>query len=150
PTRDTELESRVVLNHVMRRALDGGPLSLYRNQHCIRDFVYVDDAVRAICAAAVTEPLTPGGKYIAGSGEGHSLREIVNDIARLVENLGYPPVEVLFDDAATLEPVEWREFVADYRRLHSATGWQPLTTLHQGIEATLNAFLDGGNGGQTR
>jgi len=145
PTGESDLESRVVLNSIMRRALEGGPLYLYRNQHCVRDFVYIDDAVRAICAAAATETTTPGCKYVVGSGEGHSLREIVNGIARQVESLGRRPVEVLFDADVPLEPIEWREFVADYRRLHSATKWKPLTRLHQGIDSTLRAF----SGGQT-
>lgn len=143
---DTELESRVVLNRIMRRALAGGPLYLYRNQNCVRDFVYVDDAVRALCAAAVTKTILPGGKYIVGSGEGQSLTEVVNTIAAQVEQLGQPRVDVLFEADAKLEPIEWREFIARYTRLRSATGWEPCIDLHQGIDLTLRAFI----GGQAR
>lgn len=142
PTRDVDLESRVVLNSLMRRALEGGPLYLYRNQACVRDFVYVEDAVRAICAAATSETITPG-KYVVGSGEGHSLSEIVNEIAKQVENFDRPPVEVLVDTQADLAPIEWREFIADYSRLRSATGWEPKIKLHQGIAITLGAFSGG-------
>ena len=143
-SRDADLESRVVLNKIMHRALAGGPLYLYRNQDRVRDFVYTNDAVRAICAAATNETITPGGKYIVGSGEGYSLRQIINEIATQVENLGRPRLEVLFDNEAVLEPIEWRDFIADYTRLSSATGWQPQTKLHEGIETTLGTFIEGG------
>lgn len=142
-SRDVALECRVVLNNIMRRALDGHPLFLYRNQACVRDFLYIDDAVRAICAAAASKTITVGGTYVVGSGEGYSLREIVNGIARQVENLGQLPVEVLSDDDATLSAIEWREFIADYSRLRSATGWEPQIKLHEGIDLTLRAFSGG-------
>lgn len=142
PNRDADLESRMVLNGIMRRALAGGPLYLYRNHACVRDFVYIDDAVRAICAAA-SETITPGAKYVVGSGEGYSLREIVAEIAKQVEGFDRPPVEVLLDTEAPLAPIEWREFIADYTRLRSATGWEPQIKLHTGIDMALRAFIGG-------
>ena len=141
--RDNELESRVVLNHVMRRALAGGPLYLYRNQNCVRDFVYIDDAIRAICAAATSERIEPGAKYIIGSGEGFPLREIITEIAAKVSELREHNVEVQLDDEAPLQPIEWRNFVADYTRFQSATGWQPQVQLSHGIAQTLSAFTGG-------
>jgi UDP-glucose 4-epimerase len=143
PTRQTHIESRVVLNHMIRRALAGGPLYLYRNQNCVRDFVFIDDVVRAICAAATRDTITPGSKYIAGSGEGYSLKEIVNEIATRVERIDGRHVAVSLDEEAALEPIEWRNFIADYSRLRSATGWEPRTKLHQGIDLTLQAFSGG-------
>lgn len=143
PTRDPEIESRVVLNSIIRRALAGGPLYLYRNQNCVRDFVYIGDVVRAIAAAASSDTITPGSKYIVGSGEGHSLKEIVNEVARQAEHLRREPIEVRVDDSATLEPIEWRNFVADYTRLRAATGWEPHVKLHEGIDSTLRAFIGG-------
>jgi len=144
--RQTQIESRVVLNHMMRRALAGGPLYLYRNQNCVRDFVFIDDVVRAICAAATRETMTPGSKYIVGSGEGYSLKEIVNEIATRVERVDVRRarrIAVRLDEEAALEPIEWRNFIADYSRLRSATGWEPRTKLHQGIDLTLQAFSGG-------
>ena len=133
----------VVLNGIMRRALAGGPLYLYRNQNCIRDFVYIDDAIRAICAAATSEKIEPGAKYIIGSGEGFSLREIITEIATKVSELREQSVEVHLDDEAPLQPIEWRNFVADYTRFQSATGWKPLVKLSQGLDFTLSAFTGG-------
>lgn len=141
PARDVALESRVVLNGIMRRALEGGPLYLYRNQACVRDFVYVDDAVRAICAVAASA--TIASKYVVGSGEGYSLRQIINEVAKQVESSGSSPVEVLIDTEAALAPIEWRRCIVDYGRLHAATGWEPKIKLQTGIDTTLRAFMGG-------
>ena len=142
-TRDTEVESRVVLNNIMHRALAGAPLYLYRNHNCVRDFVYIDDVIRAISAAVTSETIIPGSKYIVGSGEGYTLKKIVNEIAKQVETLCGQRVEVRLDEEAPLEPIEWRDFIADYTLLRSATGWGPRTKLRQGIELTLQAFSGG-------
>ena len=143
--RGGELESRVVLNAIMRRALAGGPLYLYRNQNCVRDFVYVDDAIRAICAVATSNKITLGAKYIVGSGEGLPLREIIDQIAQRAAKLRGHNIEIHLDEDASLEPIEWRNFIADYTRLQTATGWKPQVKLSQGIDLTLSAF----SGGQT-
>ncbi|HXQ73875.1 MAG TPA: NAD(P)-dependent oxidoreductase [Pyrinomonadaceae bacterium] len=143
PVRDADLESRVVLNGIMQRALAGGPLYLYRNHACVRDFVYVGDAVRAICAVAVSETITWGDKYIVGSGEGYSLRGIIDEIAKQVAELTWSAVDILIDTEAVLAPIEWREFIADYSRLRAATGWERQIKLQQGIDITLRAFIGG-------
>lgn len=143
PVRDADLESRVVLNGIMQRALAGGPLYLFRNHACVRDFVYVEDAVRAICAVAVGGTITAGDKYIVGSGEGYSLRGIIEEIAKQTAELSGLPVDVLLDTEAVLAPIEWREFIADYGRLRSATGWEPQIKLQTGIGLTLRAFIGG-------
>ena len=140
PTHDTDLEARVILNSIMRRALAGGPLYLYRNHKCLRDFIYIDDAVRAICAVAQAETIRPGAKYIVGSGEGHTLHEILTEITHQVEKLCGQHVEIRSEEEATLEPIEWRNFIADFSRLEAATGWTPQTTLRQGIAKTLRSF----------
>lgn len=143
--RNLELESRVVLNSIIHRALAGGPLYRYRNHNCVRDFLYVDDAIRAICAVATSNAIAPGAKYVVGSGEGFSLREIIVEIGQRTADLRGTDIDVLLDGGAALEPIEWRNFVADYTRLQSATGWKPQTKLSDGIDLTLSAF----SGGQT-
>lgn len=143
--RDKKLESRVVLNAIILRALEDGPLTLYRNQECVRDFVYVDDAIRAVCAAATSETIEFGSKYIVGSGEGFALREIISKIAQKAGEVLHRQVDVKLDEDASLAPIEWRNFIADYTRLQSATGWKPRIKLFHGIDLTLSAFT----GGQT-
>ena len=134
-----EIAARVVLNRIMLKALDGGPLQLYGNQNCRRDFVYIDDAVRALCAAAGSS-LNDGSYYLVGSEEGLTLGEIVNLIAQKAEAISGRRPEIQMVDQAVLDPIEWRNFVADCTELRTRTGWSPRVTLHDGIDRTLQEF----------
>jgi nucleoside-diphosphate-sugar epimerase len=135
-----KIASRVVLNRIMLQALDGGPLQLYRNQQCLRDFVYVGDVVRALCAAGGSLTLNDGSHYLIGSEEALTLGEIVNLIADRVEAIGGRRPEIQLNEQAALDPIEWREFVADCTRMRTRTGWSPRIRLREGIDQTLLRF----------
>jgi UDP-glucose 4-epimerase len=124
----------------MLQGLDGGPLQLYRNQHCRRDFVYVADVVRALCAAGGSLTLNDGSHYIIGSEEALTLGEIVNLVADRVEAIGRRRPEIELNEVAALDPIEWREFVADCTRMRMQTGWSPRISLREGIDQTLLEF----------
>jgi nucleoside-diphosphate-sugar epimerase len=138
-----EIASRVVLNRIMLQALDGGPLHLYGNHNCRRDFVYVSDVVRALCAAAGDVTLKDGSHYIIGSEEGMTLGEVVNLIADRAEVVSGRRPEIQMMDEAALDPIEWREFVADCTRMRTRTGWSPVVSLREGIDRTLREFQGG-------
>jgi nucleoside-diphosphate-sugar epimerase len=140
-----EIASRVVLNRIMQQALDGGPLQLYANRHCRRDFVYVDDVVRALCAAGGSLTLNDGSHYIIGSEEGMTLGEIVNLVADRVEAMGGRRPATQLNEQAALAPIEWREFVADCTRMRTRTGWSPRVRLREGIDRTLLEFQGEGD-----
>jgi UDP-glucose 4-epimerase len=134
-----EIASRVVLNRIMLQALAGGPLQLYGNQHCRRDFVYVSDVVSALCAAASLSP-KDGSYYFIGSEEGVTLREVVNLVADRAQTFSGRRPEIRMIEDAALEPIEWREFVADCNRMRTQTGWSPRVRLREGIDRTLQEF----------
>lgn len=138
-----EIASRVVLNRIMLQALNGGPLQLYGNQHCRRDFVYVSDVVSALCAAAGSLTLKDGSHYFIGSEEGATLGEIINLVADRTEAISGQRPEIRLMEEAALEPIEWREFVADCTRMRTQTGWSPSVRLREGIDRTLREFQGG-------
>lgn len=134
-----EIASRVVLNRIMLQALKGGPLQLYGNHHCRRDFVYVSDVVSALCAATTLTP-KGGSHYFIGSAEGATLGEVVNLVADRAEAVSGRRPEIRIMEEAALEPIEWREFVADCTRMRTQTGWSPSVRLREGIDRTLLEF----------
>jgi UDP-glucose 4-epimerase len=134
-----KIAARVVLNRIMLQALDGGPLQLYANQNCRRDFVYVSDVVNALCAAATLAPKN-GSHYFIGSEEGATLGEVVNLVADRAEAISGRRPEIRMIEDAALEPIEWREFVADCTRIRTQTGWSPTVWLRDGIDRTLLEF----------
>jgi UDP-glucose 4-epimerase len=68
-----------VVPHFLRQALRGGTLVVHGDGHQTRDYVYVDDVVSAMVAAA-TAPNVNGLVINVGSGTETSIRELVKKV----------------------------------------------------------------------
>jgi UDP-glucose 4-epimerase len=68
-----------VVPHFLRQALRGGTLVVHGDGHQTRDYVYVDDVVSAMVAAA-TAPNVNGLVINVGSGAETSIRELVRKV----------------------------------------------------------------------
>jgi UDP-glucose 4-epimerase len=107
------------------------------------DWIYVDDVVEGLLRAAVV-PGVEGCTFDLGSGSLISVRGIVEQIVEIVGSRVEPVFDVLPD-----RPFE-QERAADTSFLSNRLGYQPRTSLKQGLEATvtwyrqqLAAALDG-------
>jgi UDP-glucose 4-epimerase len=72
-----------VVPHFLRQALRGGTLVVHGDGEQTRDYVYVDDVVSAMVAAA-TAPDVKGMIINVGSGEEISIRELVKKVGQAV------------------------------------------------------------------
>ena len=99
-----------------------------------RDFTYVTDTVSGFLAAASSEE-TIGMVVNTGSGADISVGELVMLIARLMGR----DVSVQLDEARLRpENSEVQQLLADTRRLRGLTGWQPVTSMEQGLRQTID------------
>jgi nucleoside-diphosphate-sugar epimerase len=141
PGVEFELSRRVVLNRIISRAVGGKPLLLFGNRRCTRDYLFIDDLVEALLLAG--HRTFPGHceKFILGSGIGYRIEEMVHLVAdRVSFRTGRTP-DVRVDEDVTLDPIEWRDFVANHARFSAMTGWSPEVGLAEGIDRTLDYFL---------
>ncbi|GAA1926470.1 GDP-mannose 4,6-dehydratase [Microbacterium aoyamense] len=104
------------------------------NIDAARDFTDVRDVARAYLLLAFADDHRHH-VYNVASGEAHSGREILEEIAR---GLGrdVPPLEV---DPARLRPNDPARIVGDASRLRSEFGWQPTIGWRRSIEDFLAA-----------
>ena len=133
---------RGVLNLMIRRAIANESLTVYGSGEFVRDFTYVDDVARAFLTAGAALELTDGHHYVLGSGEGHSVTEMVETVRDLVaEATGTraPIRRVPVPD--DLPRIDTRSFVADSTRFRAVTGWTPQFSLADGIARTIHHFL---------
>ncbi|OGX40219.1 MAG: hypothetical protein A3C53_04930 [Omnitrophica WOR_2 bacterium RIFCSPHIGHO2_02_FULL_68_15] len=132
---------RGVLNRMIRKALDGGPLTVYGAGDSVRDYLYVEDAARAfLMAAAAVEPVN-GRHWVLGSGAGHTIAQAFQLVAEQAARLTGRPVPVVHQEPPAAQPaIDARHFVADPAPFTRATGWRPQTTLAEGIARTLAAL----------
>jgi UDP-glucose 4-epimerase len=113
----------------LRRSLSGGSLVIHGDGRQSRDFVYVDDVVRGMAAASLTDAAV--GQIInIGSGVETSLRELVRHIAAVA---GREPA--VLNNASQGSGVS--RLVADLARARQVLGYQPQTGLRDGLRLLL-------------
>jgi UDP-glucose 4-epimerase len=96
-----------------------------------RDFVFVADAVDAFIKAAERAPAASGRVFNLGTGRQTTLREIVETARRLFGVKEEPVWNTM--PQRTWDTKVW---VADSVRIRTELGWEPKTTLEQGLAAT--------------
>ncbi len=135
---------RGVVSFMVRRALDGEPLTLWHDGTVRRDLVCVEDVARAFLAAVEQPDLLVGGHWLLGSGRGEPLGDVFRTIARLVaDRTGRPPVPVLSTTPPAHAPAtDFRSVTIDSTAFRGATGWQPRVPLEEALRATVAALAD--------
>ena len=101
------------------------------------DWIYVDDVVDGLIAAA--EASNVEGKTIdIGSGELVSVRNVVEDLTRLVN----PKIDPFFGALAERPLEQVRK--ADVAATLAQTGWKPKTSLREGLQNTVSWYRQEG------
>lgn len=132
---------RGVLNQMVRKALDGESLTVYRPGDRLRDYVYVEDVALAFVQAAGNIDELNSEHFLIGSGQGHTIGEAIDLVAeRVALRTGIHAPVVYVDPPAELSPIEDRDFVADSRHFSQRTGWQACCSLAEGIDRTVEAL----------
>jgi UDP-glucose 4-epimerase len=124
PRQDSGLEGGVV-SIFLERMAKGEPTAIYGDGEQARDFVYVDDVVRALQAAAGRD----GGVFNVGTGEETTVNRL-HELARLVSGADAPPrhEEARLGDA--------RRSVLDASLIERELGWRPEVSLEDGLRRT--------------
>jgi CDP-glucose 4,6-dehydratase len=126
-----------LIPEVVRAALGSRPPVIRSDGSPMRDFLYVEDAVRAYLAIweALGRGEAGGEAFNAGGGEPRRVAEVVELICRLagtdvepdVRGQGTPPNEID------------RQWVDD-TKLRELTGWAPEVSLEEGLRRTIEWY----------
>ena len=107
------------------------PLEINGNGKQGRDFVYIDDVVRAFLLAGFSKKKMRRKVYNVGSGQITSLIKIVNVIKK-----NRKKVSVKFNPTAE----DSISYCCNSDKFEHDYGWKPMTTLSKGIEQSLKYF----------
>ena len=142
PGPKSSSENRGFLNAMISRSLLGKRPTLYGDGKHIRDYIYIDDVLSAFLKATLNIPSLNQKHFVLGSGQGHSISEVLHHIADLVTLKLDKKINVkTIKPPEGLSPIEERNFVADSKSFSRLTGWQPVNSLTEGIEKTIETFL---------
>jgi dTDP-glucose 4,6-dehydratase len=122
-------------------ALEGKPLPVYGNGSNVRDWLYIDDHVRALflilCRGRV------GEKYNVGGRNEQTNLDVVERICELMDRLNPAGAShrrhVSF---VTDRPGHDQRYAIDASRLERELGWSAKETFDSGIEKTVRWYLD--------
>jgi UDP-glucose 4-epimerase len=126
-----------VVNAFVDRAIAGETIPLYGGGTQLRDFVFIDDVVRAVLLASLTQEAW-GSAINIGSGAGVSLRAVAEAV---VAEVGTGAVDVEAAWPADAAAVETGDFYFDVSRAREVLGWEPETGLTEGIRTLVEAAL---------
>ncbi len=128
PRQSAEGAYALVIPHFLRLRDEGKPLTIYGDGQQTRDYVHIDDVVRANMHAASSE--LPAGRAVAlnvGSGEETSVNEIAEMVGGEVEHI-IPNPRGAFEELRKC---------ADMSRAKSVISWEPRIRLAEGIKSVL-------------
>ncbi len=129
-------------------ALAGKPLPVYGDGDQIRDWLYVEDHVRALLQLIVDA--TPGETYnIGGNCEMKNL-DVVQQVCDLLENsaTARPAGVDRYADLITFvqdRPGHDRRYAVDSRKVEQEFGWTARTPFDKGLQQTVDWYVANGD-----
>jgi dTDP-glucose 4,6-dehydratase len=127
---------------MIAKALDGEPLPIYGKGDQVRDWLYVEDHVRAL--QAVFERGEPGRTYNVGGHNERQNIEVVRTLCAILDELrpradGRPYAEQMAQVAD--RPGHDKRYAIDASRIGAELGWTPAETFETGIRKTVEWYL---------
>ena len=116
-----------LIPQMIRQALTESRIEVW-NGRPVRDYMYVDDATRALAELAAQEGVTEATLNL-GSGNGRTVAEVARIIAQEFEGIALKEL----NQPVTGSPA----LVADNQRLRTAIRWRPDVGLEQGLRRTI-------------
>ncbi|MFQ5449563.1 MAG: NAD-dependent epimerase/dehydratase family protein [Nitrospinaceae bacterium] len=117
------------------RAARHRPVTIHGDGRQGRDFVYIDDVVRAFLLAGFDGRKPSRAVYNIGSGRVFSLKRVVENVRRAGTR-----VDTRFEPRTDPDSPS---YCCDSSRFRGRTGWKPEISLAKGIKTTLQWFQEG-------
>ncbi len=116
------------LAHFLIRALQGEPITIYGDGLQVRDLLFVEDLVEAMCVAREQIDRISGRAFNMGGGPDNAMSLL--EVVRVIEHLQNHKVDLVFDD---WRPADQRYYVSNTTRFRQNTGWRPGTGIEAGV-----------------
>lgn len=129
-----ENETHAIVALMAKAYAEQNPYQIWGDGEQTRNFTYVKDITRALRLAA--ENISDGTPVNAGISSYISINEAVESI---FDQIGWHPEQINY---MTDKPVGVRHRAADTTRAEELLGWKPEYSLEEGINATLDWYLN--------
>lgn len=127
---------------MINNALEGKPLPVYGNGQNIRDWLYVDDHVKAL--QLILEQGAVGQSYNIGGFNEHTNLDVVHQLCEALDELlpdsPYKPHKQLIEFVSD-RPGHDQRYAIDASKIHDELGWQPEETFASGLKKTVEWYI---------
>ena len=128
---------------IILNCLDGKPLPVYGKGANVRDWLYVEDHVRALCL--VNEKGVPGETYNVGGHNERTNLEVVKTVCAILDELRPRADGSKYESLITYvtdRPGHDLRYAIDPDKLMNDLGWKPQENFETGIRKTVEWYLD--------
>ena len=126
-----------VVAKFIKRALEGKPLEIFGDGTQTRDFIYIDDLVRAI-RLAVNSNNAGGETFQIATNAETTIRELIEKLTPVLKGSGFRDAEVHY---VASRPGDVRRNFSDTSKAKRILGWKSKTELKDGLRKTIQWFL---------
>jgi UDP-glucose 4-epimerase len=126
-----------VVARFIKRAMDGEVLEIYGDGTQTRDFIFVEDLIRAIRLSATTDGVGGEVFQIATSAE-TTVQELTDKLLPALSAAGLESMEVRNTEARRGEV---RRNYADTSKARRMLGWKAEVGLDEGLRRTVDSFV---------
>jgi nucleoside-diphosphate-sugar epimerase len=134
-------DDRGILNRVTAMALQGKDLMVYGDGNYLRDYVYIDDVVRAFMIAGFRKDVC-AGVFNVSTGKSISVGDAFKMVAMRAASVTGSKVNIKhlpWPDSAC--EIEFRNYISDVSSISVELGWRSTTTLESGIDCMIKKGL---------
>ncbi len=129
---------------MLLRAIEGQSLPVYGSGEQVRDWLYVDDHVKALML--VLERGVVGETYNIGGNQERTNLEVIHTLCHILEERGIlppPSVHSLLDliEHVADRPGHDERYAVDASKLEKTLGWKPTESFSSGMEKTVEWYL---------
>lgn len=124
-----------VVNWFVRQAIDNETIKVFGDGKILRDFLYIDDCVEAILAAALSKK-ADGEIFNVGIDKPTNFLELVENVIKISKGGRWEFAEFSPERKAQ-EP---GDFYSDISKIKERIGWYPKTGLEEGLNKTVEYY----------
>lgn len=146
PGKAVQRSDRGIIGKLLQVALKRDEITYYGNGQVLRNYIYIDDVVDAFILACEHRDKLSGKHYIISHDTSHSLKEAFETIAQVIYKEEGKTIQVTSSPwPIETSPIDLRQYHVDNHSYKSITGWEPKTSLLEGLMNLLNSHKENGS-----
>lgn len=131
---------RGILNRVAAKGINGEDIVIFGDGSHLRDYVYIDDVVEAFLLVGLAIG-SPTGVFNVGGGSAVTINEAFRLVGCQVEQICGRKVSIIYKPwPASSDPIEFRNYTAECKKINNIFGWSPAISMVDGITALIKSM----------